>query len=64
MANIEKRFQLLLTDEELSLLKKEAAMRQISAGELIRLSLRNEITHKSAIDRIQAIKTLFQLKRQ
>jgi len=61
MSRIEKRFQLLLTGEEMELLKKEAAVRGISAGELLRLGFRNEIGDRRVHDRIAALNTLASL---
>lgn len=62
MAKIEKRFQLLLAEDELELLKKEADSRGISAGELIRLSLKNEISRKNVYDKLNAIEILCNLQ--
>ncbi|MCC6274850.1 MAG: CopG family transcriptional regulator [Leptospiraceae bacterium] len=61
MARIDKRFHLLLTDEELALLKAESEKRNISAGEMIRISLKNEITQKSSYMRMSALHTLVNL---
>ena len=61
MSRIEKRFQLLLTGEEIELLKKEAAARGISAGELLRMGFRNEIADRRVHDRIEALNTLVSL---
>ncbi|MBE7412273.1 MAG: CopG family transcriptional regulator [Leptospiraceae bacterium] len=61
MAKINKRFHLLLTDEELLLLKNESEKRNISAGELIRISLKNEIIQKSSYMRISALQTILGL---
>lgn len=58
MAKIDKRFQILFSDEEILLLKNEAEKRGISQGELLRLALRNEVTHKSDFLRIKAIRIL------
>ncbi|MCZ8157713.1 MAG: CopG family transcriptional regulator [Leptospira sp.] len=58
MAKIDKRFQILFSEEEILLLKNEAEKRNISQGELLRLALRNEITHKSDFTRIRAIRAL------
>ena len=55
---IDKRFQILLTAEEMDLLKKEAKRRNVSSGELLRMSLRNEILKKSNQDRIAALDSL------
>lgn len=57
-AKIEKRFQLLLSEEELEYLKTESEMRGISASEILRIGLRNEITHKTSLERIHAIEDL------
>ena len=62
MAKIEKRFQLLLTEEELELLKKEAESRGVSAGELVRTSLKNEILRKNVYDKLNAVEILCNLK--
>jgi len=54
----EKRFQLLLTEEEFQVLKVESEKREISASELIRRSLDAEIHQKSDLERINAFKRL------
>lgn len=61
MAKIEKRFHLLLSNEEYLQLKNESEKRNISAGELIRLSLQNEITQKTSYTRMNALHTLVEL---
>ena len=58
MAKIDKRFQILLSEEEQILLKNEATRRGISQGELIRLALKNEIIQKSELLRRKAIQNL------
>lgn len=58
MAQNEKRFQLLLKEEELIRLKKEAEKRGISAGELLRLSLKNELSGKSSYEKVLALHRL------
>ena len=62
MGKIEKRFQLLLTDEELMLLKQEAENRGISSGELIRISLKHEISNKQVYDKLDALHILCSLE--
>ncbi|TGL40911.1 CopG family transcriptional regulator [Leptospira perdikensis] len=61
MAKIDKRFQILLSEEEQILLKNEASRRGISGGELIRMALKNEIIQKSELLRRQAIVSLTEL---
>ncbi|TGM74647.1 CopG family transcriptional regulator [Leptospira bouyouniensis] len=61
MAKIDKRFQILLSEEEQILLKKEATRRGISQGELIRLALKNEIIQKSELLRRKAIQNLTEI---
>ncbi|BDA79505.1 hypothetical protein LPTSP3_g24350 [Leptospira kobayashii] len=61
MAKIDKRFQILFSEEEILLLKNEADKRGISQGELLRLALRNEITQKSDFTRIKALRTITEL---
>jgi len=58
MAKIDKRFQILFSEEEILLLKNESEKRGISQAELLRLALRNEITQKSDFIRIKAIRSL------
>lgn len=61
MAKIDKRFQILLSEEEQILLKNEATRRAISQGELIRLALKNEIIQKSEILRRKAVQNLTEI---
>ncbi len=61
MAKIDKRFQILFSDEEILLLKNEAERRGISQAELLRLALRNEITKKSDFTRIKALRSLTEI---
>ncbi|GBF41646.1 hypothetical protein LPTSP2_09260 [Leptospira ellinghausenii] len=61
MAKIDKRFQILLSEEEQRLLKNEATRRAISQGELIRLALKNEIIQKSEILRRKAVQNLTEI---
>ncbi|EJO69768.1 MULTISPECIES: CopG family transcriptional regulator [Leptospira] len=62
MARVDKRFQLLMTEEELELLKKEAEKRNLSAGEMLRLSFRNEVYRSDSYERLEALKILSNLK--
>ncbi len=61
MAKIDKRLQILLSEEEQILLKNEDARRGISQGELIRLALKNEIIQKSELLRRKAIQNLTEI---
>lgn len=61
MAKIDKRFQILLSEEEQILLKNEATRRGVSQGELIRMALKNEIIQKSELLRRQALVALTEL---
>lgn len=61
MAKIDKRFQILLSEEEQILLKNEATRRGISQGELIRLALKNEIIQKLELLRRKAIQNLSEI---
>ncbi|MBM9545981.1 CopG family transcriptional regulator [Leptospira sp. 201903074] len=61
MAKIDKRFQILLSEEEQILLKNEASRRGVSQGELIRLALKNEIIQKSELLRRQALLALTEI---
>ncbi|MDF3822021.1 CopG family transcriptional regulator [Leptospira sp. 96542] len=61
MAKIDKRFQILLTEEEMMLLKSESSKRGVSQGELLRLALRNEIVQKSDLSKQRAIQNLMEL---
>ncbi|GBF49768.1 ribbon-helix-helix protein, CopG family [Leptospira ryugenii] len=58
MAKIDKRFQILFSEEEIQLLKKESDRRGISQAELLRLALRNEVTKKSDLTKWKALKAL------
>lgn len=58
MAEREKRFQLLLTEREFELLKKESKKRNISSGELIRESINKELAQKTNLEQIQSIQEL------
>ncbi|EKR63706.1 hypothetical protein LEP1GSC036_4589 [Leptospira weilii str. 2006001853] len=62
MAKVDKRFQLLMAEEELELLKKEAEKRKLSAGEMLRLSLRNEVYRSDSYERLEALRILANLK--
>ncbi|MBL0953274.1 MAG: CopG family transcriptional regulator [Leptospira sp.] len=61
MAKIDKRFQILLSEEEQILLKNEATRKGISQGELIRLALKNEIIQKSELLRRKAVQNLTEI---
>ncbi|TGK88422.1 CopG family transcriptional regulator [Leptospira bourretii] len=61
MAKIDKRFQILLSEDEQILLKNEASRRGISQGELIRMALKNEIVQKSELVRRKALVALTEL---
>lgn len=61
MKKNDKRFQLLLSSEELELLKEESLKRGISAGELLRLSLENEVQKKSSLEKMQYLKNLTEI---
>ncbi|PJZ54522.1 CopG family transcriptional regulator [Leptospira adleri] len=58
MAKVDKRFQLLMTEDELELLKNEADKRNLSAGEMLRLSLRNEVYRSDSYERLEALNIL------
>ncbi|RHX81253.1 CopG family transcriptional regulator [Leptospira yasudae] len=64
MARVDKRFQLLMTEEELELLKNEAEKRNLSAGEMLRLSLRNEVYRSDSYERLEALNILSRLKEE
>ncbi|ABJ77166.1 MULTISPECIES: hypothetical protein [Leptospira] len=64
MAKVDKRFQLLMAEEELELLKKEAEKRKLSAGEMLRLSLRNEVYRSDSYERLEALRILANLKEE
>jgi hypothetical protein len=57
---IEKRFQLLLTEQELNDLKNESEKRGIPASEILRMGLRNEISKRTNLDRINAVYKIFE----
>lgn len=60
-SKIEKRFQLLLSPEELDDLKNESIKRNITASELLRIGLRNEISKRTSLERLNALKELSSL---
>ncbi len=60
-SKIEKRFQLLLSSEEVEDLKNESLKRNITASELLRIGLRNEISKRSSLERLKALKDLCSL---
>ncbi|MBM9579553.1 CopG family transcriptional regulator [Leptospira sp. 201903070] len=64
MARVDKRFQLLMTEEELELLKNEAEKRNLSAGEMLRLSLRNEVYRSDSYERLEALNILTSIKEE
>ncbi|MBM9500819.1 CopG family transcriptional regulator [Leptospira sp. 201903071] len=64
MARVDKRFQLLMTEEELDLLKNEADKRNLSAGEMLRLSLRNEVYRSDSYERLEALNILASIKEE
>ncbi|WP_036042207.1 CopG family transcriptional regulator [Leptospira alstonii] len=64
MARVDKRFQLLMTEEELELLKNEAEKRNLSAGEMLRLSFRNEVYRSDSYERLEALRVLVNLKEE
>jgi hypothetical protein len=57
----EKRFHLLLNEDEFELLKTESEKRNISSSELIRRSIRSEIRKKTDMDRLLSLKKLCNL---
>ncbi len=61
MKKTDKRFQLLLSEDELELLKQESLKRGISAGELLRLSLQNEVLKKTNLEKINHLKKLTEI---
>ncbi|WP_165778757.1 CopG family transcriptional regulator [Leptospira perolatii] len=61
MARIERRFQMLLTEEEFELLRQEAEKRDLSASELLRTCFRNEIFKSDTYKRLDALKELTQM---
>ncbi|TGK20934.1 CopG family transcriptional regulator [Leptospira fluminis] len=61
MARVERRFQMLLTEEEFELLRKEAGEREMSASELLRTCFRNEIFRSDTYRRLEALKELTQI---
>ncbi|MBK6605322.1 MAG: CopG family transcriptional regulator [Leptospiraceae bacterium] len=58
---IDKKFQMLFSEEELRTLKDEAAKRNISASEFIRMCIKNDLTEKTSYSRILALNTLASL---
>ncbi len=57
---IEKRFQLLLTEQEMNDLKRESEKREIPASEILRMGLRNEISKRTNLDRINAVHKIYE----
>ncbi|WP_167882062.1 CopG family transcriptional regulator [Leptospira semungkisensis] len=58
MARVERRFQMLLTEEEFELLRTEAEKRELSASELLRTCFRNEIFRSDSYQRLEALREL------
>lgn len=58
---IDKKFQMLFSEDELRTLKEEAAKRSISASEFIRICIKNDLTEKTSYSRILALITLASL---
>ncbi|MEI7012891.1 MULTISPECIES: hypothetical protein [Leptospira] len=58
MARVERRFQMLLTEEEFELLRTEAEKRDLSASELLRSCFRNEIFKSDSYQRLEALREL------
>ncbi|EMY76924.1 ribbon-helix-helix protein, CopG family [Leptospira weilii serovar Ranarum str. ICFT] len=53
-----------MTEEELELLKNEAEKRNLSAGEMLRLSFRNEVYRSDSYERLEALRILANLKEE
>lgn len=64
MKKNDKKFQMLFSKEELANLKLEAAKRNISASEFIRVCIKNELTEKSSYSKIVALRNLANLDTQ
>lgn len=64
MSKVDKRFTILFSDEELMLLKANANLRGMSVGELVRVSVQNEITQKSVEDKLRALQNIYNLGKQ
>ncbi|MCG9876700.1 MAG: CopG family transcriptional regulator [Leptospiraceae bacterium] len=64
MSKVDKRFTILFSDEELMLLKANANLRGMSVGELVRVSVQNEITQKSVADKLRALHKIYNLGKQ
>ncbi len=58
MARVERRFQMLLTEEEFELLRTEAEKRDMSASEMLRTCFRNEVFRSDSYQRLEALKEL------
>ncbi len=58
MKKIDKKFQMLFSEDELKVLKEEANKRQISASEFIRICIKHELSEKSTYSRIIALRNL------
>lgn len=58
---IDKKFQMLFSEDELLNLKREAEKRKISAAEFIRLCIKNDLTEKTSYSKIMALRTLTNL---
>jgi len=61
LPRIDRRFTVLFSEEEILLLKKQAKIRGISSGELIRIAVQNEIYGKSFSDKLTALRKLYNL---
>ena len=55
---------MLFSEEELRTLKDEAAKRNISASEFIRMCIKNDLTEKTSYSRILALNTLASLNKK
>ncbi len=60
---IEKRFQLLLTEKEWNDLKLESEKRGIPGSEILRMGLRNEISQRTNLDRLNAVQKILEISK-
>lgn len=64
MKKIDKKFQILFSEDELSVIKLEATKRKISTSEFIRLCIKNELSEKTSYSRILALRNLAHLEKK
>lgn len=54
----DKKFQMLFQEEELHIIKQEAAKRKLTTSEYIRFCIKNDLTKKTPYSKIMALNLL------